>query len=151
MPSNKHKKNLTRLPSWPKSLQKNSLKHFLKYFCGLSLVCFSWMQSVFVIITKLIASKNHFCKEFFFVIILAAMVFLFLRLFLASRGLFLRKTQQKIVRVKSQRFSYAFSQIATLPSVVAPNRSSKSQIAARYAAFWHAISQIALASFLLCP
>ena len=31
------------------------------------------MQSVFVIITKLIASKNYFCKEFF-VIILAAIV-----------------------------------------------------------------------------
>ena len=31
------------------------------------------MQSVFVIVTKLIASKNYFCKEFF-VIILAAMV-----------------------------------------------------------------------------
>ena len=37
---------------------------------------------------------------------------------------------------RSQRFSYAISQIATLPPVVAPNRSSKSQIAARYAAFW---------------
>ena len=49
---------------------------------------------------------------------------------------------------KSPRFSYAISQIATLPPVVALNRSSKSQIAARYAAFWHAISQIALASFL---
>ena len=49
---------------------------------------------------------------------------------------------------KSQRFSYAISQIATLPPVVALNRNSKSQIAARYAAFWHAISQIALASFL---
>ena len=49
---------------------------------------------------------------------------------------------------KSRRFSYAISQIATLPPVVALNRSSKSQIAARYAAFWHAVSQIALASFL---
>ena len=49
---------------------------------------------------------------------------------------------------KSLRFSYATSQIATLPPVVALNRSSKSQIAARYAAFWHAVSQIALASFL---
>ena len=49
---------------------------------------------------------------------------------------------------KSQRFSYASSQIATLPSVVAPNRSFKSQIAARYAASWHAIPQIALASCL---
>ena len=52
---------------------------------------------------------------------------------------------------KSPRFSCAISQIAALPPVVALNRSSKSQIAARYAAFWHAISQIALASFLLCP
>ena len=38
---------------------------------------------------------------------------------------------------KTPRFSYAISQIATLPPVVALNRSSKSQIAARYAAFWH--------------
>ena len=36
---------------------------------------------------------------------------------------------------KSQRFSYAISQIAPLPPVVALNRSFKSQIAARYAAF----------------
>ena len=49
---------------------------------------------------------------------------------------------------KSKRFSYATSQIATLPPMVAPNRSSTPQIAARYAAFWHAVSQIALASFL---
>ena len=49
---------------------------------------------------------------------------------------------------KTQRFSYAISQIATLPPVVALNRSSDSQIAARYAAFWHAAPQIALASFL---
>ena len=49
---------------------------------------------------------------------------------------------------KSQRFSYAISQIAPLPTVVALNRNFKSQIAARYAAFWHAVSQIALASFL---
>ena len=49
---------------------------------------------------------------------------------------------------KSPRFTYAISKIATLPPVVALNRSSKSQIAARYAAFWHAISQIALPSFL---
>ena len=49
---------------------------------------------------------------------------------------------------KSQRFSYAISQIAPLPPVVALNRSFKSQIAARYAAFWHAVSQIALTSFL---
>ena len=52
------------------------------------------------------------------------------------------------VNAKSQRFSYAISQIASLPPVVALNRSSKSQVAARYAAFWHAIPQIALASFL---
>ena len=45
-------------------------------------------------------------------------------------------------------FSRATSQIATLPPVVALNRNSKSQIAARYAAFWHAVSQIALVSFL---
>ena len=32
------------------------------------------------------------------------------------------------------------NQIASLPPVVALNRSSKSQIAARYAAFWHAVS-----------
>ena len=49
---------------------------------------------------------------------------------------------------KSQRFSYAISQIATLPPVVALGRSSKSQIATKYAAFWHAVPQIALASFL---
>ena len=49
---------------------------------------------------------------------------------------------------KSPRFSDAISQIATLPPVVALNRSSKSQIATRYAAFWHAVSQIALAPFL---
>ena len=49
---------------------------------------------------------------------------------------------------KSQRFSYATSQIAPLPPVVALNRSFKSQIAAKYAAFWHAVSQIALTSFL---
>ena len=36
---------------------------------------------------------------------------------------------------KSQHFTYAISQIATLLPVVALNRSSKSQIAARYAAF----------------
>ena len=52
---------------------------------------------------------------------------------------------------KSPRFSYAISQIARLPPVAALNRNSTSQIAARYAAFWHAISQIALASFLECP
>ena len=52
---------------------------------------------------------------------------------------------------KSPRFSYAISQIAPMPPVAALNRNSKSQIAARYAAFWHAISQIALASFLECP
>ena len=52
---------------------------------------------------------------------------------------------------KSQRFSYATSQIATMPPVVALNRSSKSPIAARYAAFWHANSQIALASSLSAP
>ena len=49
---------------------------------------------------------------------------------------------------KSPRFTYAISQIATLPPMVALNRSSKSLIAARSAAFWHAVSQIALASFL---
>ena len=49
---------------------------------------------------------------------------------------------------KSQRFSYAISRIALLPPVVALNRSFKSRIAARYAAFWHAIPQTALASFL---
>ena len=35
--------------------------------------------------------------------------------------------------------------------MVVLNRSSKSQIAARYAAFWHAIPQIALASSLERP
>ena len=49
---------------------------------------------------------------------------------------------------KSPRFSNALSQIAALPPVVALNRSSKSQIAPRCAVFWHAVSQIALASFL---
>ena len=43
------------------------------------------------------------------------------------------------------------SKIAALPPVVALNRSSKSQIAARYAAFWHAIPQIALASSFRAP
>ena len=52
---------------------------------------------------------------------------------------------------KSPRFSYAISQIAPLPPVVALHRTSKSQIATRYAAFWHAISQIALASVLESP
>ena len=52
---------------------------------------------------------------------------------------------------ESQRFSYAISQIAPLPPVVALNRSFKSQIAARYAAFWHAISQIALTSLFSAP
>ena len=51
---------------------------------------------------------------------------------------------------RSLSFSYAISQIAPLPLVIAQNRSFKSQIAARYAAFWHAIPQIALASFLSC-
>ena len=49
---------------------------------------------------------------------------------------------------KSQRFSYAISQIAPLPPVVALHRSFNSQIAARYAEFWRADPQIALASFL---
>ena len=53
-----------------------------------------------------------------------------------------------LVNAGSQRFSYAISQVATLPPVVAPNRSFKSQIAARYATFWHTIPQIALASVL---
>ena len=52
---------------------------------------------------------------------------------------------------KSPRFTYAISKIATLPPVVALNRSSKSQIAARYAAFWHAVSQIVLASSFSDP
>ena len=54
------------------------------------------------------------------------------------------------INTKSQRFSNAISQIALLPAVVALNRSFESQIAARYAAFRHAVPQIALASFLLC-
>ena len=49
---------------------------------------------------------------------------------------------------KSPRFSYAISQIAPLPPVVALNRNFKSQIAAKYAAFWHTDPQIALTSFL---
>ena len=49
---------------------------------------------------------------------------------------------------KSQRFSYAISQIALLPPVIALNRNFKSQIAARYAALWLAAPQIAFASFL---
>ena len=52
---------------------------------------------------------------------------------------------------KSQRFSYAISQIAPLPPVVAPNRTFKAQIAAGYAAFWQAAPQIALTSFLSAP
>ena len=52
---------------------------------------------------------------------------------------------------KSQRFSYAISQIAPLPPVTALNRNFKSQIAARYAAFWHAIPQIALALVETAP
>ena len=39
------------------------------YFCNIFVVIFlalsSWMQSVFVILSKLIASKNYFCKEVF--------------------------------------------------------------------------------------
>ena len=61
---------------------------------------------------------------------------------------FLQHNLSGLPNAKSQRFSYVSSQIATLPPVVALNRSSKSQIAARYAAFWHAVPQIALASFL---
>ena len=41
--------------------------------------------------------------------------------------------------VNLQRFSYAISQIALLPPVVALNRNFESQMAARYAAFSHAI------------
>ena len=66
---------------------------------------------------------------------------------------------------KSQCFSYPISQIAPLPPVVAPNRpvvalnrpvvalnrNFKSQIATRYAAFWYAVPQIALTSFLQGP
>ena len=52
---------------------------------------------------------------------------------------------------KSQRFSYAISQLAPLPLVVALNRRLKSQIAARYAAFWRAAPQIALTLFPLAP
>ena len=52
---------------------------------------------------------------------------------------------------KSLRFSYAITKIAPLPPVVALNRSFKSQIAARYAAFWHAIPQIALIPSLSAP
>ena len=49
---------------------------------------------------------------------------------------------------RSQLSSYAMSQIAPLPVVVALNRNSTSQIAARCAALWHAAPQIALESFL---
>ena len=47
---------------------------------------------------------------------------------------------------KVQCFSYAISHIAPLHPVVV--LSSTSQIAARYAAFWHASPQIALAFVL---
>ena len=50
-----------------------------------------------------------------------------------------------------RRLLYPISQIAPLPLAVALSRSSKSQIAARHAAFWHAIPQIAFASLLWCP
>ena len=53
-----------------------------------------------------------------------------------------QKLKNALQPVPVRRFSFP-----VLP-VVALNRSSKSQIAARYAAFWHAIPQIALASFL---
>ena len=49
---------------------------------------------------------------------------------------------------KSQRFSYAISPKSHPAPVVALHRSFESQIAARYAAFWHAVPQIALASLL---
>ena len=52
---------------------------------------------------------------------------------------------------KSPRFSYAIPQIAPLPPVAALNRNFNSQIAARYAVFWHAASQIALASSFSAP
>ena len=64
-----------------------------------------------------------------------------------GRGISCRTTSSGLPNAKSQRFSYAISQIATLPPVVALNRSFQSQIAAS-AAFWHAVPQIALASFL---
>ena len=47
---------------------------------------------------------------------------------------------------ESKCFSHEISQ-----TVVALNRNSKSPSAARYAAFWHAISQTALASFFSDP
>ena len=71
-----------------------------------------------------------------------------------NQGLFKENTKLgglPNANAKSQRFSYAISQIAPLPPVVALNRKFKSQIAAKYAAFWHAVSQIALTSFLWCP
>ena len=52
---------------------------------------------------------------------------------------------------KSPRFSYAIPQIAPLPPLAALNRNFNTQIAARYAAFWNAISQIALASSFSAP
>ena len=62
------------VPSWPKLLQNISLKQvFLLYFRGLSLVCFSSMQSVFAIITNKLPLKLIFVKRVF-VIILAGMV-----------------------------------------------------------------------------
>ena len=45
-------------------------------------------------------------------------------------------------------FVTQFPKSQPMPPVVALNRKSKSQIAARYAAFWHAAPQIALAYFL---
>ena len=52
---------------------------------------------------------------------------------------------------KSQRFSYAISRIAPLPLMVALNRSSESQIATRYAAFWHTNLPNRISLFPLVP
>ena len=56
---------LSVVPSWPKSLQNNSLKNIFVLFLWSFSSFFSWMQSVFVILTKLIASKSYYCKEVF--------------------------------------------------------------------------------------
>ena len=52
-----------------------------------------------------------------------------------GRGLVALQTQ---TQAKRSVWANAISQITAVPPVVALNRSSKSQIAARYAAFWHA-------------
>ena len=58
------------------------------------------------------------------------------------------QTQTQNRSVLATKFPKSHPGPAGAAPVVALDRRSKSQIAARYAAFWHAIPQIALVSFL---